>query len=184
VSSEKQVHLGEDQLLGAIVDEGDLPSTIRDHLARCPRCLANKEKLEQNLMTLGRMAEIYSPMPRRTVSLPSIISNDGNRLWKGWRICFGTALAAALAAVVVFWPGLEGPGHKDKIDMVAMETWEEEGFMTEINTLVDNALPAVYLDISGEGDTRLDDEFMQFIVPTAESESVSHQTLKGGVELC
>ena len=146
--------------------------------------MAKKERLEQSLVALGDMAKIHSPTPRRNILLPSPVPKGFQGLSKHWRLCFGTALAAALAVVVVFWSGFEDPGREDTTNMLALETWEGEGFMTEINTLVENALPTIYLDISGEGETRLDDDFMQFILPPAENGSVSYETGKEGVKLC
>jgi len=60
--------------------------------------------------------------------------------------------------------------------MLAEETWEGEAFMAEVSMLVENALPPEYLAIFGESDPGFDEAFMQFVVPSTESEPLSHDT--------
>jgi hypothetical protein len=45
---------------------------------------------------------------------------------------------------------------------------EAERLMTEIDGLVENALPPVYLEIVGETDLNPDEEFLEFLIPAAE----------------
>ena len=49
MSSVKDLHLDEDHLLKALVDEADLPRLQREHLAHCHECRERKE----GKMTLG-----------------------------------------------------------------------------------------------------------------------------------
>jgi hypothetical protein len=68
--------------------------------------------------------------------------------------------------------------------MLAEETWEEEEFMADISTLVENALPLEYLDISGESDAGFDQAFIDFLVPSTEIKPLSNNTVKGGAASC
>jgi predicted anti-sigma-YlaC factor YlaD len=184
VSSDKDVHLDEDQLLWAVVDEAELPRLLQEHLSTCPRCRAAKESFEQDLAQLGQMAQRFAPLPRKRVSLP-VESPRSSIVWSwDWRAYFGVAVTVALVIVIVWWsaPFRTTPGNSGHILVQEME--EAEQLMTDISMLVENALPPVYLDICGRSDPGFDEEFMQFIVPSTESEPVSYDSGKGGVVLC
>jgi hypothetical protein len=94
------------------------------------------------------------------------------------------AVTVALVIVIVWWsaPFRITPGNSRHILVQEME--EAERLMTEISMLVENALPPVYLDICGKSDPGFDEEFMQFVVPSIESEAVSYDSGRGGVLLC
>jgi hypothetical protein len=68
--------------------------------------------------------------------------------------------------------------------MLALEMQEAEQLMTEVGRLVENALPYMYSDISTESNASLDEEFMQFVIPSVEDEILSYDLEKGGVWLC
>ncbi|MES0350366.1 MAG: hypothetical protein ABUK19_06570, partial [Desulfobacteria bacterium] len=70
MSTDKDLHLDEDQLLWAVVEENELPLPLQEHLSACPQCRANKERFEGDLARLGQMAERFAPSPKGPVSLP------------------------------------------------------------------------------------------------------------------
>jgi hypothetical protein len=92
---------------------------------------------------------------------------------------------AAALVIAVLWhvPALRSPSVEDG-NTIAMEMEEAEALMTEIAVLVDNPLPAVYLDISAESSTGPDEEFIEFVVPSVENESITYDSRKRGVSLC
>lgn len=184
MSSDKGLHLDEDQLLWALVDEAKLPPPLQEHLSTCPQCRAGKERFEQDLARLGQMAKRFAPLPRKRVSLP-VKTRWSFIGWSwDWRACFGVAVTVALMIVIVWWsaPFRTTPGDSEHILVREMD--EAERLMTEISMLVENALPPVYLDICGRSDPGFDEEFMQFVVPSTESERVSYDSGRGGVVLC
>ena len=61
---------------------------------------------------------------------------------------------------------------------------EAEKLMTEINVLVENALPQVYLDIVADTDLKLDDDFIDFLIPTSEDDPKISALAKKGSILC
>ncbi len=65
MTSQKDLHLEEDQLLKAVVDETDLSQSQRDHLLICRQCREGREKIEEDLTRLGQMTERFSPSPKR-----------------------------------------------------------------------------------------------------------------------
>jgi hypothetical protein len=130
------------------------------------------------------MAGRFAPSPTKPVALPV----DKPRTivgWSwGWRTFVGAAVAAALI-LAVLWrtPVLRTPPVENG-NMVAVEMLDAEEFMTEIAMLVDNALPAVYLDISAEPSADLDGQFVEPIVPSVEDEPLTYNSGKRGISLC
>jgi hypothetical protein len=184
VSTDKDLHLNEDQLVKAVVEEDGLPLPLREHLLTCPECRANKQVFEQDLARLGQMAERASPSPRRKVSLPVEESRHSTGWWWGWRASLGATAAAALVIILVWGVPILRNTSIGNGDMLDREMQEAEQFMTEIDLLVENALPPVYSDISVESNTGLDEEFIEFMVPSIDEESISYDSGKRGVLLC
>ncbi|MBW1859586.1 MAG: hypothetical protein JRI70_05775 [Deltaproteobacteria bacterium] len=184
MSTSNGLHLDDDQLVWAVVDEAELPLPLREHLSTCPVCRANKAQTAKNLARLGQMAERYAPLPTHPVSLPVDEPRGISRWSWGWRTYVGAAVATALV-LVVLWrtPVPPGPSGENG-NMLATEMQEAEEFMTEIAMLVDNALPTVYLDISAESSMDLDEEFMEFVVPSVGDEPLTYDSRKRGVSLC
>jgi predicted anti-sigma-YlaC factor YlaD len=184
VSIDKDLHLDEDQLLWAVVEENELPLPLQEHLSACPQCRANKERFDQDLARLGQMAERLAPLPRGPVSLP-VEKPRGSTGWLwGWRAYASATVAAALVVIVVWSSPMFRDTPGDNGDMLAREMQEAEQFMAEVSMLVENALPPVYLDISAESSAEFDDEFIQFVVPSVEEESLSYDPGKRGALLC
>lgn len=183
MSSNKVIHLSEDQVLDAVVHENALPLPIREHLFDCADCRAEKERLARDLAQLGRLAEYYAPLPTRPVSLPEKKSHlHLLDLWHREAYAGAAAiLAAGLMMVVLWWTVLPRTAPEDPLDMLAGETFEGEQFMAEISMLCQNALPAEYLEISGESDPALDEAFMEFVFPSTDPEPLSLGNGKGGL---
>ena len=184
MNTNNTIHLNEDQLARAVVDESELPSSLREHLSTCPICRANREQTVTNLARLGQMAARFAPSPTRRIALPADEPRIVARWFWGWRTYVGAVVAAALV-LAVLWrvPALRSP-VEDNGNTLAVETQEAEEFMTEIAMLVDNPLPAVYEDISAESMTGVDEEFMEFVVPSTEDEPLTQNDGKRGVSLC
>ena len=184
MSTNEDLHLDEDQLLWAVVEEAELPLPLQEHLSACPQCRAKKERFERDLARLGQMAERFAPSPRRRVSLP-VEKPRGSMGWLwGWRAYVSATVAAALVVIVVWSSPMFRDTPGDNGDMLALEMQEAEQFMAEVNMLVENALPTVYLDISAESSADFDDEFIQFVVPSVEEESLSYDPGKRGALSC
>lgn len=163
----KNPHLEENDILQAVIDAADLPIEQQQHLVDCSRCRSQKERLEHELAQLGHLAERNAPEPRRRVSLPpqkvrSPIFSRG----------FVMSAAAVAAALLVVWGTfLIRSQQQSSIGNLAKDMVEAERLMTEVNGLVENALPQVYLDIIGETDLKQDDDFIDFLIPNTKSTS-------------
>ena len=171
-------HLGEDDILRAVIDETDLSTIQRQHLANCSQCRSHRESLESELTHLGQLAERYAPEPLRRIK----VAHDKVRLPFSIR-GFVFSAAAVVAIIIVVWATLlirnqqQGPVRNLAQNMV-----EAERLMTEINVLVENALPPVYLDIVGDTNLKTDEDFIDFIVPINEDAAkISVLAKKGSI---
>ncbi|MCD6571565.1 MAG: hypothetical protein J7L53_12770 [Deltaproteobacteria bacterium] len=184
MSNEKGSHLDKDQLLWAVVDEAELSSELRDHLSTCPLCRAEKERIEQDLARLGQMAQRFAPSPRREVLLP-VEESRNSSLWSwDWRVVLGAAMTTALVILVVSWSLFFKITPEDRLARLTQEMWEDERLMTEISMLEEDPLPQLFLDVSAESFSEIDEEFIEFIVPIIEGETLSHDQGKRGDKLC
>ena len=142
----------------------------------CARCRLEKERLQQELARLGQLAKRYAPEPRR----PIIIDTEKVRLPHfSWKLAFGAAAVAA--TVIIVWATvLIQSWRPGSVGNLAKNMVEAERLMTEIDGLVENALPAIYLEIVGETDLSPDEEFLEFLIPTTDdAPQISALKMKG-----
>lgn len=173
-------HLEEDDILQAVIDDTDLSVLQQQHLAECSQCRTHKERLEHELARLGQLAERYAPKPQRRI----IVAEQKVR-WPllNWRIAFSAAAVAAVI-LIVWGTVLIQNQQQGSIGNLAQDMVEAERLMTQINILVENALPQVYLDIVGETSLSLDEDFMDFLIPTNEGAARISTLAKKGSMLC
>ena len=172
----KTSHLGENDILQAVIDETDLPRRLKQHLNECSHCRLEKERFAQELTNLGQLARRYAPAPQRRVTLTADRVRGPFMNWK-----FALSAAAVAAAIIVVWATVliqsQQPG---RVENLAQNMIEAERLMTEIDGLVENALPPVYLEIVGENDLNPDEEFIEFLIPATEDvPRISVLTTKG-----
>lgn len=185
MNSHNGIHLDEDQILHAVVDEADLLPTLREHLSACPQCRANKEIIKQDLERLGNLAKRFTPLPKKQVSLPVEKVRAFSPWSWNWQASLGAAVTAAVLVIFVVW--LTGPFRTtpgDNADIIAWEFFEPDPILTEIRILAENALPSVYQDISGEYDSSLDKEFIRFIVPSVDNEPLTYEEGEKWARIC
>ena len=173
-------HLAEDDMLRAVIDDTDLSTLQQQHLAECSQCRSHRERLESELTHLGQLAERYAPEPLRRIT----VAHDKVRLPFSIR-GFVFSAAAVAAVIIVVWATLfirnqqQGP-----VGNLAQNMVEAERLMTEINGLVENALPPVYLDIVGDTNLKTDEDFIDFLVPINEDAARISILAKKGSILC
>ena len=180
IHNPNEPHLGEDDILQAVVDDTDLSTLQQQHLAECSRCRSHRQRLENELAHLGQTAERYAPEPLRRIT----VAHDKVRPPFSIR-GFAFSAAAVAAAVIVVWAAVLIRGQQQtRIGNLAQDMVEVERLMTEINVLVENALPQVYLDIAGETNLNLDEDFIDFLIPTSEDTPRISVFAKKGSILC
>jgi len=171
----KNNHLNEDHILTAMVDENDLPVMVREHLADCPQCRRAVDQFDEELSMLGHLAKEFSPTPEQPFSLPVEKERTAFRgAWK-WKVSFGTAFSTLLILGVLWWSGMImiNPGPMKPEEVASSEMFEDEQLMTDISSLSENALPSLFMNISGEPDDETEDDFMEFVDPSDEEMSIS-----------
>lgn len=173
-------HLVEDDILRAVIDETELSDLQQVHLAQCSRCRSLREQLEQELTRLGQLAKRYSPAPQKRITL---VERKARSAFFKWGFAFSAAAAAAAILIVLgtFLLRSQQPGS---IGNLAQNMVEAEKLMTEVNVLVESALPPVYLDIIGETDLSADEDFIDFLIPISDgAPRISALARKGSI-LC
>lgn len=162
-------HLDEKQLIQAVVDENDLPRSVQTHLGDCHQCRSEKESFEQEMAALGEIAERYAPQPQKRIVLPVVEAESPRWTFLNWRHAVGAAASVAVV-LMVFWvtttfrnsTGYDPAGGPAEL-LAARQ------LMTEVNMLVDNALPPLYLEISAEYKPDDNKDFYQFLIPQIET---------------
>jgi hypothetical protein len=180
IYSSDEPHLGEDHILQAVIDDTDLSTLQQQHLAECSRCQSHRERLENELIHLGQLAERYAPEPLRRIN----VTDDKVRSPLSIRGFVFSAAAVAAVIIVVWATFLIRSQQQGHIGNLAQDMVEAERLMTEINVLVENALPQVYMDIVGETNLNLDEDFIDFLIPTNEGAARISALAKKGSILC
>jgi hypothetical protein len=170
-------HLVEDDILRAVIDDTDLSDSQQMHLAQCSRCRSLKEQLEQELTRMGQLAKRYSPAPQKRIVL--VERKERSPFFK-WGFAFSAA-AAILVVLGIFLLRGQQPGS---IGNLAQNMVEAERLMTEVNVLVESALPPVYLDIIGENDLSADEDFFDFLIPISDGNPRISALAEKGSILC
>jgi hypothetical protein len=164
-------HISEDRITQVVAEGGGLRPDEQKHLGQCGDCRDRITALEDDLRRLQRAAVWRTPAPKRAFVLPAERPEGHSR--RSWRVAWaaGTALSVALVALFL-WVGRGErlPGLPPSAPSTA--TWEDPE-MAEINMLAENALPEAYQILSESLDGGYDEEFVDFLIPPLEDDSVS-----------
>jgi hypothetical protein len=185
MKSKSMQHLEADQIIQAVVDVEDLPQSAKSHLAECSQCRADMNSFEHEMTLLGQKVEQFVPKPQRPILLPVPKTANPLRNLLNWRNMV-VAAATVSAIFILVWGtntvrnNFSEPGHSN----LSAEMAEAEILMTEVKTLIDNALPPIYLEISGEKNTDYDEEFYHFLIPTIEDKALTSNRGQKGTSLC
>jgi len=177
-------HLDEEQLIQAVVDAADLPDSLQTHLTECSQCLAGKNSFELEMTKLSQKAAQFAPKPQRRIILPAPKTKNPFSNLLDWRNLIAAAATVAAVFILVWGTNMVRNRSEYGTQNLTAEMVEAERLMTEVNTLVDNALPAFYLEISGEKNADYDEEFYQFLIPTVEDKALTSNRGKKGTSLC
>ena len=177
-------HLSDEEIVWAIVDTGRLTTARRQHLLACRQCCRRRDHLAHILESAGQMAadEVPVPTPAPPFGVRRIRKPTVRRF--GWRAALaGVAMVLAIfLAVGYYLPIIKRSGLPDSTVAPVADTIDPESWMTEVNELTENALPQVFLDIAGQIEPGLNDEFIDFVVPTEENDnSLGENSLPKGV---
>jgi hypothetical protein len=184
VNQQVEPHLSDEEIVWASVDSSRLGAARKQHLLTCRRCRAQRDHLGKMLETAGQMAADGVPLPTRIPPFEDQRIQRSGSVRIGWRKAL---VGAALVLAVSFTIGrylpikqrssIPGSPVAPVTDYKDPQTW-----MIEVNELSENALPQVFLDIAGQIEPGINDEFIEFIVPTEENDnSLGEMSLSKGV---
>lgn len=177
-------HLDENQIIQAVVDESDLPAAVQAHLSACSQCRDIKQRFEQELTNLGNLAAQLAPRPQRRIILPVQAPRSRFLDFWNWRRLMAAAATVAALFIAVWGTNMARKYSEHRTETLTAEMRDAKQLMTEVNSLVDNALPPFYVEISDDSKPDYDEEFYQFLIPPIEEKSVTSEQGKRGTSLC
>ena len=162
------LHFTHDELLRAMIDPSDLNPAQQAHFKYCLHCRRQTEDLTHLYSRLGQMAEKMAPKPQHAFRVPVYIAPVG-------RWYFKPSVALGVLGVLVFVITLWGPRFtrisQTPTPMVVQNYENDDQLMEEIDTLVEDALPAKYQQMAALSDDRSIeylDELIDGVVPSPE----------------
>lgn len=172
-------HLTEDRIIKAVADKSQLSPSEKEHLSNCPGCSSALEIFENDLKQLGKIAELSVPSPkRRFITYEKRAERNFSRVF-GMRTSLAAAITALFFVITLHSDSMKSLFNTETGSYIdALHS--DDLFITEINLLVENALPLKYMDIYGEADPDYDDDSMDFIFPSSGNDTISG-TGKGGI---
>jgi hypothetical protein len=177
-------HLGEAQILQALVDLSDLSGDQQAHLATCPVCMAEKTRLDRMLLQLGNMAKASVP-----AVIPHPVLQDRRPGFRpGWffqaRPLVRLAVPALLVLVVVTTALFLRPGQDTHMAFVEKQTIDPQQLLSDIDSLIENPFPQGLQSMISIVEIDPDEDFMEYIVPTTENDPLSNLVGKKGEHIC
>jgi hypothetical protein len=139
-------------MLQAMVDEADLPSTVREHLSGCELCGGEKKRFESRIARMTLMAKQATPAPLRKPSLDRAEPLPVRWPSLGWRYGLPAGIALAATVIIAFGTLFTNSTHESTAYLTDRETIEDEQFMAEVARLEEDSFPALYLEISGSSE--------------------------------
>ncbi len=152
MKAQNHVHLQDEHILRAVIDDKDLAGPEQEHLRECSVCKRKVEQFRGELLDFGQKASLAVPPFSRSVRLPrekpAAVSHN-----VGWLPVFG---AAAMAAFLVFFyfMGMETMAPTQFTTLQNQDILlEDESLMREIAEIVEVPLPEDVYAITGENGT-------------------------------
>ena len=167
-----EIHLSEEEIVWAIVDSSRLDAAKKEHLITCRHCLAERNRLANLLENAAQMAADGVPLSTLTPPFDDRRLQRSGRPRFGWRVALaGAALALMISFTVGRYLSVRPPTPLPNTSVAPVaDSADTETWMTEVYELTESALPQVFLDIAGQAESGMNDEFIDFIVPTEEND--------------
>lgn len=169
----QDIHLNEDQIIRATVDENDLTTSEQSHLSKCSICQKGKQEFVQVLNRMGDMSQELVPSPQRKFTLTSQKSRSSFR----WQPALATGFAIFVLMMVIWWTSPFTRFQENGSVQIVQKMESDQQFVAEITFTEKDALPDRYLYIIGDyndddyddyndyDDDYYDDEFLEFVLP-------------------
>ncbi|MBW1777896.1 MAG: hypothetical protein JRI76_09930 [Deltaproteobacteria bacterium] len=181
MKTNNSIHLNDEEILSAVIDTGDLDTKKRVHLSACPACQERKSAVEAPFVRMGDLASRYTPRPAGS---PSIVQRQPGRNIFGMGFRLRPMLAAAIGILLmVTWIGWQSGDRRrnaGSLDSAQLQKIDDAALMAEVDALIDGALPEAYRYIAWDPEPRFTDDFIQFVAPLPEDDSLSLDSKQRG----
>ena len=177
-------HLTEEQILHAIVDLSDLSDDQQVHIAACPVCLAEKDRLDRMLLQLGDMARASTPA---VMNRPVLVDSHSGFLRKRFfdvRPFVRIAIPALLVLIIIAATLVLKPDPVTQVAFVEKQIIDPAQLLSDIDRLIENPLPQELQTMVSFVEIDPDDDFMEYIVPITENDPLSNISGKKGENIC
>ena len=173
MNSEQRVHIEEQRLLQAVIEDARMTRAEDEHLAHCGQCRSAIENLKADLIALRQAGAHFTPERTRPIVLPESAAPSRFRgLPHGWRVAAGAMATLCLAAVLWWQAGLR-PDRLPSESRHGVAAIAIDPVMLETRLLAENAMPAAYQAITEGLDGGFDQGFIDFVIPPLDEESMS-----------
>ena len=162
----KDDHVTGDEMIMAVIDKDGLTPEKQAHLAACPVCHAESERLAGDLAAMGDMAKAVVPPMQTTIMLPEAKVLQPGRPW-GLRLAYGSALAAALVVLMLAVPFFRIM-PSGRFEALYQDMLSDARLMIAVDRMAENPMPESWAVFEDEFDAVEDDDFMDGIAPGGE----------------
>ena len=181
MKSQNQIHLNDDMIVRAVIDDKELTGKQRQHFLECRFCYKKVEQLKSELQEFGENTRLSAPSLTKNIILPSDEPNQTSYK-SSWLPSFGAVVMAGLVLFFYFL-GMEARFSKFTPLQSPEISLEDENLMEEIFEMVENPLSDVLYEITGDNGG-FDEEFLQFVVPDVQEDFQSKFFIQGGIKQC
>jgi len=158
----ESIHLEEEQLIQAIVDQSDLTEPARKHLAGCSICGEKRQEMEKELRILGKVAKRFAPSPSRRMILPEK-EPSFLELWNWQKTLAAAATTIAILVLVVsIWYGMPGI-RPQKGTLERLSSPKEEPLFAEARGLEEDPFSPFQRFVIGGSSPLLNEGFVDFV---------------------
>lgn len=177
-------HLAEEQILKAIVDLSDVSDAQQAHLATCPVCMAEKDRLDKMLLQVGNLAKASAPdvVPR------SVLPDKLPGFSPGWFFNVGPLVRVAVPALLVLILATAAlvikPGQETHMALMEEQMIDPEKLLSDMDSLIENPLPQGLQSMVSFAEINPDEDFMEYLVPTTENDPLTNLPGEKGDSIC
>lgn len=163
-------HLNSDELLQSLAQTADPQARRQAHLNACPHCQETLASLEKCFERVGQTARDLSPAPARPFRLPQ--KQRFSSRWFAKPLIATGLVAVCLLGLAVWLPNPYWP-ENPPVKVTAADYEADRQLMEEVNALVENALPPAYQQLVAASDVNLDEDLINWLVPSIEEDDDS-----------
>lgn len=181
MKSQGKIHLNEELISLAVIDEQELGREEQQHLMTCRICNTKVKQIKDELLEFGENVLLAVPPSKKNVIMPLEEPAPASHK-SSWLPTFGVTAMAGLVLFFYFL-GMESMSPRLTPHQSAKVLMEDEHLMEQISEMVENPLPETVYEITGDNGG-FDEDFFQFMVPDIQEDLQSEYFNQGGINQC